>query len=53
MATLATRDLKIGRIIDKTLGVLERNVVPVLIFVVVLSALTAPISYFAVGSTAK
>jgi hypothetical protein len=52
MATLATRDLKIGNIIDKTLGVLERSAVPVLIFVVVLSALTAPISYFAVGSTA-
>jgi hypothetical protein len=52
MATLATRDLKIGKIVEKTLEVLERSTVPVLLFVLVLSALTAPISYFAVGSTA-
>jgi len=51
MATLATRELKIGKIIDKTLGVIERNAGPALIFVVVLTALCVPISYFAVGST--
>ena len=50
MATLATRDLKIGKIIDKTLGVLELNALPALVFVVVLTAVSVPITYFSVGS---
>ena len=52
MATLPTRDLKIGKVIDKTLGVLELNAVPTLIFVLVLTAVSLPITYFSVGSTA-
>lgn len=52
MASLPTRELKIGKIIDKTLGVLELNAVPALIFVAVLSALTFPIAYTSAGSTA-
>lgn len=52
MATVpAPRELKIGKIIDKTLAVLERNAVPAAIFVLVLTALCVPISYFAAGST--
>lgn len=52
MATVPARELKIGKIIDKTLGVMERGAVPALIFVVVMTALCVPVSYFAVGSTA-
>jgi hypothetical protein len=48
---VATRELKIGKIIDKTLGVAELSIVPALIYVVVLTALGAAIDYFAVGST--
>ena len=51
MATLPIRAVKIGKIIDKTLGVIEHTAVPALIFVVVLTALCVPISYFSVGST--
>jgi hypothetical protein len=52
MANLPTRDLKIGKIIDKTLGVLELNAVPALIFVLVLAAASLPITYVSVGTTA-
>ena len=50
MAIAAPRDLKIGKIIDKTLGVIERTALPALIFVIVVTALCAPISWFTVGS---
>jgi hypothetical protein len=50
MAIAAPRDLKIGKIIDKTLGVVERTAVPALIFVIVVTALCAPITWFTVGS---
>ncbi len=52
MVMLSSRELKIGAIIDKTLGVLEANAVPALIFVVALAAVGLPITYFSVGSTA-
>lgn len=50
MAIPAPRDLKIGKIIDKSLAVLERNAVPALIFVVALTAATLPITYVSTGS---
>jgi hypothetical protein len=52
MATLPIRAVKVGKIIDKTLGVIERAAVPALIFVVVLTILSVPITYLTVGSTA-
>ena len=52
MATLPARAVKTGKIIDKALAVIERSWMPALIFVVVLTALSAPISWFTVGSTA-
>ena len=51
MAIAPPRDLKTGKVIDKTLAVLERNIGPVLIFVIVVTALCVPINYVAVGST--
>lgn len=50
MAIPAPRDLKIGKIIDKTLAVLELNMVPALIFVAALTAANLPITYTSVGS---
>ncbi len=44
------RDLKIGKIIDKTLAVLELNAVPALIFVLALTAANLPITYVSTGS---
>jgi hypothetical protein len=52
MAIPAPRELKIGSIVDKTLGVLEINAVPALIYVLVLTAVSVPITYASVGSTA-
>jgi hypothetical protein len=52
MAIPAPRELKIGTIVDKTLGVLEINAVPALIYVLVLTAVSVPITYASVGSTA-
>lgn len=52
MATLPARAVKTGKIIDKALAVIERSWMPALIFVAVLTALCAPISWFTVGSTA-
>ena len=46
MATVVTRDLKIGAIIDKTLGVLERSAVPALIYFAALSVVNGAITYF-------
>ena len=51
MASLATRELKIGKIVDKTLGVLERCALPAALFVVVVTALSVAISYLTFGST--
>ena len=48
MASLAPRRLKIGTIIDKTLGVIELNARSALIYVAVLSAINAAITYFSV-----
>ena len=48
MASLAPRQLKIGTIIDKTLGVIEHNTRTVLLYVLVLSAINAAITYFSV-----
>lgn len=50
MAITPARELKIGKIIDKTLGVLELNVLPALIFVLVLTAASLPITYVSVVS---
>lgn len=52
MAISPARELKIGKIIDKTLGVLELNALPALIFVVVLTAASLPITYVSVASKA-
>ena len=46
MATLPTRELKIGTIIDKSLAVLERVAIPALIFVVALTVVNGVIDYF-------
>ena len=40
------RSLKIGTIIDKTLGVIERNVTPVLAYVAGLTVINGAITYF-------
>jgi hypothetical protein len=46
MATVPSRELKIGTIIDKSLAVLERAVVPGLIFVAALTVINSAIGYF-------
>jgi len=50
MEISAPRDLKIGKIIDKTLAVIERNAAPALIYVIALTAVSVPVTWFAVGS---
>jgi len=50
MATLPSRGLTAGKIIDKTLGVLELNAVPAALFVVALTALSVPVTWWGVGS---
>jgi len=50
MATLPSRGVTAGKIIDKTLGVLELNAVPMALFVVALTALSVPVTWFGVGS---
>ena len=52
MAIATPRELRIGAIIDKTLGVVERCLVPCLVFFVVLTALNLGIDYVALGRTA-
>jgi hypothetical protein len=52
MATVVTRDLKIGAIIDKTLGVLERAAVPALIYFAALTVINCTITYFTLAMTA-
>ena len=50
MATLPTRELKIGTIIDKSLAVLERVAIPALIFLVALTALNCALAYFTLNA---
>ncbi len=50
MASLAPRELKIGKIIDKTLGVIEINAVAALVFVLVLAALGTAITFGSASS---
>lgn len=45
------RQLKVGTIIDKTLGVIEHSVAPVAMYVVGLTIVTAAIKYFTVTMT--
>jgi hypothetical protein len=52
MAIPAPRNLKIGTIIDKTLGVLELSLPAVLIFVGGLSAINTAVKYFTLEMTA-
>lgn len=52
MVTVAPpRQLKIGTIIDKTLGVAELSIVPAAIYVVGLTIVSAAIKYFTLGMT--
>ena len=44
MATLPPRELKIGTIIDKTLGVVEVAAMPALIYAVVLTMVTGALA---------
>lgn len=48
---MAPRGLKTGTIIDKTLGVLELNAIPALIYLVVVTALVGTATYFTQGRT--
>jgi hypothetical protein len=50
MATLPARKLTVGKIIDKTLGVLELNAVPAALYVVALTALSVPVTWYGLGS---
>lgn len=52
MATLPPRTLKIGKIIDKTLGVIERSMSPVLLYIVGLTAINSGIGYYLLSVTA-
>ncbi|WAT18583.1 glycerophosphoryl diester phosphodiesterase membrane domain-containing protein [Aurantiacibacter sp. MUD11] len=47
----AARELKIGSIINATLDVIERNMVPALIFVMVVTAVNAAIAYLGLSYT--
>ena len=47
MATRPNRELKIGDIIDKTIGVLSLSAIPALIFIVVIAGLSAGLDVFA------
>jgi len=50
MATLPSRGVTAGKIIDKTLGVLELNAMPAALFVVALTALSVPVTWYGLGS---
>jgi len=52
MVMLTPRGLKIGTIIDKTLGVIEHNIAPALIYLVAMTAVSSAIKYFSIGKTA-
>jgi len=51
MATAAPRDLKIGKIIDKTFGVIEHTAVPVVIFLLAVGAMNMATTYFSLESS--
>jgi hypothetical protein len=46
------RSLKIGVIIDKTLGVIEHSIVPIALFIVGLTLVNGAVAWFALGRTA-
>lgn len=48
MPVTPPRSLKIGVIIDKTLGVIEHSLVPVAIFVVVMTAINGAVAWFTI-----
>lgn len=52
MATLPPRTLKIGKIIDKTLGVIERSTSPVLLYIAGLTIINSAIGYYLLSVTA-
>jgi hypothetical protein len=52
MASVAPRELKVGTIIDKTLGVIERCAMPALLYFVALTVLDGAIGYFGLTLTA-
>ena len=51
MAVAAPRELKIGTIVDETLGVLERGKVPALVFVVLLTLVNGAAGYYGLDYT--
>ena len=51
MATVAPRNLKIGKIIDKTFGVVEHTAVPSLIFLLAVGAMNMATTYFSLESS--
>ncbi|MEO6387087.1 MAG: hypothetical protein ABIO18_01935 [Croceibacterium sp.] len=52
MVMQAARTLKIGTIIDKTLGVIEHSVTPSVIYVLALGVINSAVGYFTVDLTA-
>ncbi|HEU4651544.1 MAG TPA: hypothetical protein VFS49_09025 [Croceibacterium sp.] len=52
MATQITRQLRVGAIVDKSLAVLELGLRPVLIYLLVFTAVNVAIGYFALSLTA-
>ena len=52
MATVAARGLKIGTIIDKTLGVIEHNARSALLYLAAVTAISAAITYYSLAMTA-
>ncbi len=51
MATLPPRELKIGKIVDKTLGVIEHIALPALLFVIGFTAINSVLAYFLADPT--
>jgi hypothetical protein len=49
MASVAARGLRIGTIIETTLGVLERNALPVLAYLAVVTALNGAVTWYSLG----
>lgn len=52
MPLAAARDLKVGRIIDGTLGVLEKSVVPALVYLVVMTIFGLGVAWYGLDHTA-
>jgi hypothetical protein len=50
MVKHAGRELKVGLILDRTMAVLEANIIPGIIYVVVFGALGAATTYFSLGA---